>query len=372
MKFSVSSSDLQKKLQLASGAIASNPVLPILEDFLFAISNNRLTIAASDLETTFITSLEVNADSDGLVAVPAKILVDTLKALPQQPITFSVDDNNFGIEITSAYGRYKLAGENGEDYPKIPQPDDVDEVNVSAAHLQEGINKTLFATSTDELRPAMTGVFFQVDFSKMVMVATDAHKLVKFSMSDVAGEVTASFILPKKALNLLKSALPNTDAQVSMAFNKANAFFRIEETTLVCRLIDARYPDYNAVIPVDNPNVLTISRTDLQNSLKRIVIYANKTTNQVILNVADGSLTVSAQDLDFSNEATEQLPCQYEGEAMQIGFNAKFLVEMLGVLESGEVKLEMSSSTRAGILLPGEETPGQDILMLVMPVMLSN
>lgn len=372
MKFSVSSSDLQKKLQLASGAIASNPVLPILEDFLFTIKSNQLTIAASDLETTFITSLEVNADGDGVVAVPAKILVDTLKALPQQPITFTVDDNNFGIEITSAYGRYKLAGENGEDYPKIPLPDDVDEVSVSAHALQEGVNKTLFATSTDELRPAMTGVFFQVDFSKMVMVATDAHKLVKFSMSDVVGEVTASFILPKKALNLLKSALPNTDAQVSMAFNKANAFFRIEETTLVCRLIDARYPDYNAVIPVDNPNVLTISRTDLQNSLKRIVIYANKTTNQVILNVADGSLTVSAQDLDFSNEATEQLSCQYEGDAMQIGFNAKFLVEMLGVLECDEIKLEMSSSTRAGILLPGEETPGQDILMLVMPVMLSN
>ncbi len=372
MKFSVSSSDLQKKLQLASGAISSNPVLPILEDFLFTISNNELTIAASDLETTFITSLAVNADGDGVVAVPAKILVDTLKALPQQPITFTIDDNNFGIEITSAYGRYKLAGENGEDYPKIPQAAEVDQVSVSAHKLQEGINKTLFATSTDELRPAMTGVFFQVDFSKMVMVATDAHKLVKFSMSDVMGEVTANFILPKKALNLLKGALPNTDAQVTMAFNKANAFFTIEETTLVCRLIDARYPDYNAVIPVDNPNVLTISRTDLQNSLKRIVIYANKTTNQVILNIADGSLTVSAQDLDFSNEATEQLACQYDGDALQIGFNAKFLVEMLGVLESEEIKLEMSSSTRAGILLPGEETPGQEILMLVMPVMLSN
>lgn len=372
MKFSVSSSDLQKKLQLASGAISSNPVLPILEDFLFTISNNQLTIAASDLETTFITSLAVNADGDGVVAVPAKILVDTLKALPQQPITFTIDEKNYGIEITSAYGRYKLAGENGEDYPKIPQATEVDQVSVSAHKLQEGINKTLFATSTDELRPAMTGVFFQVDFSKMVLVATDAHKLVKFSMSDVMGEVTANFILPKKALNLLKSALPNTDAQVSMAFNKANAFFTIEETTLVCRLIDARYPDYNAVIPVDNPNVLTISRTDLQNSLKRIVIYANKTTNQVVLNVADGSLTVSAQDLDFSNEATEQLACQYKGDALQIGFNAKFLVEMLGVLESEEIKLEMSSATRAGILLPGEETPGQDILMLVMPVMLSN
>lgn len=372
MKFSVSSSDLQKKLQLASGAIASNPVLPIMEDFLFTVADNKLTIAATDLETTFITELEVNADGDGTVAVPAKILVDTLKALPQQPITFNVDDSNFGIEITSAYGKYKLAGENGDDFPQIPQADEVDEINLSAVNLLEGINKTLFATSTDELRPAMTGVFFQVDFSKLIMVATDAHKLVKFSMSDVTGEVTSSFIIPKKALNLLKGALPSTDEQVAMSFNKANAFFTVGNTTLVCRLIDARYPDYNAVIPVENPNVLSISRTDLQNSLKRIVIYANKTTNQVILNIADGSLTISAQDLDFSNEATEQMACSYDGDALQIGFNAKFLIEMLGVLETDEVKLEMSTSTRAGILVPAEEVPGQDILMLVMPVMLSN
>ncbi|MEM6878380.1 MAG: DNA polymerase III subunit beta [Bacteroidota bacterium] len=372
MKFSVSSADLQKKLSLASGAISSNPVLPILEDFLFTITGNQLTIAATDLETSFITQLEVNADGDGAIAVPAKILVDTLKALPQQPITFNIDTETYGIEITSAYGKYKLAGENGGDYPEIPEADEVDTVGVSAAYLTEGINKTLFATSTDELRPAMTGVFFQVDFSKLVMVATDAHKLVKFSLSNVEGEVTSSFILPKKALNLLKGALPSTDESVELAFNKSNAFFKFGDTTLICRLIDARYPDYNAVIPVDNPNVLTISRTDLQNSLKRIVIYANKTTNQVILNVADGSLTVSAQDLDFSNEATEQLACNYDGEPLTIGFNAKFLVEMLGVLEGDEVKLEMSSPTRAGILMPIEQAEGQDILMLVMPVMLSN
>ena len=372
MKFSVSSTDLQKKLQLASGAISSNPVLPILEDFLFTIAGNQLTIAATDLETSFITQLEVNADGDGSIAVPAKILVDTLKALPQQPITFNIDESNFGIEITSAYGKYKLAGENGDDYPEIAEATEVDSVGVSAAYLMEGINKTLFATSTDELRPAMTGVFFQVDFSKLVMVATDAHKLVKYSLSNVEGEVTSSFILPKKALNLLKGALPATDESVELSFNKSNAFFKFGDTTLVCRLIDARYPDYNAVIPVDNPNVLSISRTDFQNSLKRIVIYANKTTNQVILTIADGSLTVSAQDLDFSNEATEQLACSYDGDPLTIGFNAKFLVEMLGVLEGDDVRLEMSSPTRAGILMPMEETEGQDILMLVMPVMLSN
>lgn len=372
MKFSVSSSDLQKKLTLAGGAISSNPVLPILEDFLFVIEGNQLTISATDLETSVTTSMEVNSDGDGTVAVPAKILIDTLKALPQQPITFTVDEETYGIKITSAYGSYKLAGENGEDYPDIPQPTDADEISVSALALQEGINKTLFATSTDELRPAMTGVFFQVDFSKLVMVATDAHKLVKYSLSDITGEVTSSFIIPKKALNLLKGALPSTDEQVAVSFDKANAFFTFGDNKLACRLIDARYPDYNAVIPVDNPNELLISRSDLQQSLKRIVIYANKTTNQVILTISDGSLTVSAQDLDFSNEATEQLACSYSGDPLTIGFNAKFLVEMLGVIEGEEIKLEMSTATRAGILLPTEQTDGQEIMMLVMPVMLSN
>jgi len=333
MKFSVSSSDLQKKLTLAGGAISSNPVLPILEDFLFTIEGNLLTIAATDLETSVTTSLEINADGDGTVAVPAKILIDTLKALPQQPITFNVDEGNFAIEITSAYGKYKLAGENGDDYPDIPVPSEADEVSVSALHLLEGINKTLFATSTDELRPAMTGVFFQVDFSKLIMVATDAHKLVKYSLSDITGEVTSSFIVPKKALNLLKGALPSTDEQVAVSFDKANAFFTFSDTKLACRLIDARYPDYNAVIPVDNPNELLISRSDLQQSLKRIVIYANKTTNQVILSIADGSLTVSAQDLDFSNEATEQLACSYTGDPLTIGWAGDYDVGDAGDVE---------------------------------------
>ncbi len=372
MKFSVSSSDLQKKLQLAGGAIASNPVLPILEDFLFTIEGKNLKIAATDLETSVVTSLEVNADGDGQVAVPAKILIDTLKALPQQPITFDINEDNYGISITSAYGKYKLAGEPGGDYPEIPEPSEADEISVTAMNLQEGINKTLFATSTDELRPAMTGVYFQVDFSKLIMVATDAHKLVKFSLSDLSGEVTSSFIIPKKALNLLKGALPHSDVAVSISFDKSNAFFDYGDTKMACRLIDARYPDYNAVIPVDNPNTLLVNRADFQNSLKRIVIYANKTTNQVILTIADGSLTVSAQDLDFSNEATEQLSCSYEGSPLTIGFNAKFLIEMLGVLEGEEVRLEMSTATRAGILLPTEQESGQDIMMLVMPVMLSN
>ncbi|HKK76983.1 MAG TPA: DNA polymerase III subunit beta [Saprospiraceae bacterium] len=372
MKFSVSSAELLKHLQLASGSISSNPVLPILEDFLFTIDGNTLKISATDLETSLSTEIEIMAsDKNGTVAVPAKILLDTLKALPQQPITFAVDDENFGIEITSAFGKYKLAGENGQDYPNIPQPEEVDSISIPAPALDQAISKTIFATSNDELRPAMTGVYFQVEFNKLMLVATDAHKLVKYTYKELNSEVSTSFIVPKKALNLLKGALPNGET-VKMSFNKANAFFSYGNTQLSCRLIDARYPDYNAVIPVDNPNLLTISRTDFQNSLKRIAIYANKTTNQVILNINDGSLTISAQDLDFSNEATEQLSCSYDGDALTIGFNAKFLIEMLNVLESDEVVMELSTSTRAGILLPSEKEEEEDILMLVMPVMLSN
>lgn len=371
MKFSVSSSELLKQLQMAGGLIGSNPVLPILEDFLFSISDNVLTITATDLETSITTSIDVMSDANGAVAVPAKILLDTLKALPQQPITFSINDDNFAIEITSAYGKYKLAGEDNTDYPRIPEADAVDSIKLPSHLLAQAISKTIFAASNDELRPAMTGIYFQVDFSKLTLVATDAHKLVKYSFTEVNSEVSTAFIVPKKALNLLKNVLP-AGSEVQLSFDKANAFFSFGNTKLVCRLIDARYPDYNAVIPVGNPNVLTVSRGDFQNSLKRIGIYANKTTNQVILNINDGSLTVSAQDLDFSNEATEQLTCSYEGEPMSIGFNAKFLAEMLGVLESDEVKIEMSGPTRAGILQPVEEVAGEEILMLVMPVMLSN
>ncbi len=371
MKFSVSSSDFLKQLQIAGGAIGSNPVLPILEDFLFTITNNKLTIAATDLETSITTDIEVMSDSDGSVAVPAKILLDTLKELPPQPITVAVNDENYGIEITSAYGKYRLAGENGQDFPKIPEPETVDTINLQSPALSQAISKTLFATSNDELRPAMTGVYFQVDFNKLTFVATDAHKLVKYTFKDIETEVSTSFIVPKKALNLLKGALPS-GGEVKLSFNKANAFFTFDNVNLVCRLIDARYPDYNAVIPVDNPNLLTLSRGDFQHSLKRIAIYANKTTNQVILNINDGSLTVSAQDLDFSNEATEQLTCTYTGDPLTIGFNAKFLIEMLNVLEGDEIKLELSSPTRAGVLFPMENAEEEEILMLVMPVMLSN
>ncbi len=370
MKFSISSADLLKKIQLASGAIGSNTVVPILEDFHFLIDNNNLTISATDLETSIITSVDVLSDENGAIAVPGKILVDTLKALPEQPLTIDVNQEKLTVEITSSYGKYKLSGDNADEFPNIPMSDNTESVSISAHLLQEAINKTIFATSNDELRLAMTGVYVQIDFNKITFVATDAHKLVKYTFSGIEGDINTSFILPKKSLSLLKNALPD-NGQVQIAFNKSNAFFSFDDHQLVCRLIDAQYPNYNAVIPVDNPNVLTVQRTDLLQSLRRIAIYANKTTNQVVLNIDDASLTIEAQDLDFANEATEQLTCQYEGTPVTIGFNAKFIIEMLNVLDTDEINLQLSTPNKAGIIVPGEGPEDEELIMLVMPVMLS-
>ena len=371
MKFTVSSTDMLKKLSISTGVIGSNNVLPILEDFLFSISNNLLTITSSNLETTIITDLEVNSESDGRVAVPAKILMDTLKALPEQPITFEIDDETYVIQITSAFGKYKLAGDNSEDYPELPSQEGVNSFSIPSDVYNNVLNNTLFATSNDELRMAMQGIYTEIEEEKVTFVATDAHKLVKYLYSGTSSEHVASFIIPKKALTILKSAISGQNT-INISYNSQNVFFDLEGAKFIIRLIDAKYPDYNAVIPTENPNLLSLGRQDFLNSLRRIVIYANKTTNQVVLNLSEGSLTISSQDIDFSNEATEQLSCNYDGETMNIGFNAKFLVEMLSVLDSENVTLELSAPNKAGILLPGEKKDNEELLMLVMPVMMGN
>jgi DNA polymerase-3 subunit beta len=371
MKFSVSSSELLKQLQVAGGAISNNPVLPILEDFLFRIENNVLTIVATDMESTIVKKMDVTSDANGSIAIPAKILLETLKALPQQPITFSVNPETKGVEITSAYGKYKLSGEDGDDFPDITHPDFGDDIRFSSEILLDGINKTLFATSQDELRLAMNGVFFKVETNSLTLVATDAHKLVKCTFSNVESKQRASFIIPKKSLNLLKAAL-SADEPVAMMVNETNAFFSFNNTTLICRLIDARYPDYNAVIPLNNPNLLVVSRQDFLSSLKRIYIYASKTSNNATLSLNEGSLTLTSKDLDFSNEATEQMPCEYTGDPMDIAFNGKFLIEMLSVLDCQDVQLKLASSGKAGILVPGDLDENEDIIMLLMPVLLDD
>lgn len=372
MKFIVSTDALLKNLTAISGVIGNNNVLPILEDFLFDIQSGKLMTYSTDLETSMSSSIEVEAKEDIKIAVPAKILLDTLKTLPEQPLTFTIEPETNGIEITSNNGKYKLVGESADDYPKIPEGDNLKSLSIPSSILNQAINNTLFATSNDELRPAMTGVFVQLDSSSATFVATDAHKLVKYSHLGTSVPEAISFVLPKKALNLVKNALPTEETNVSIAYNNSNAFFNFDNISLVCRLIDAKYPDYNAVIPTDNTNILSISRKDFLNSIKRISIFSNKTTHQVILKISGSELQISAKDLDFSNEANERLSCQYEGQDIEIGFNARFLVEMLNAIETDEIKLELSTPTRAGVIFPSEQKENENILMLVMPVMLNS
>ncbi len=371
MKFIVNTGALLKQLQLISGVISSNNVLPILENFLFDVNKTKLTVFATDLETSMSSNMEVDSKDSGKIAIPAKMLLDILKTLPEQPLSFNIDGKTNGVEITSENGKYKLSGENGDDFPKIPVAENVTNLNISAYVLGKAIAKTIFAVSNDELRPAMTGVYFQLDQEGTTFVATDAHKLVRYRRTDAKSDSASAFIVPKKALNLLRTALPTDDTVVNISYNNSNAFFSFGNANLICRLIDARYPDYNAVIPTNNPNHLAIGRAELQNSLKRIAIFANKTTNQVVLKITGNELQISAQDLDFSNEANEKLNCSYEGNDMEIGFNAKFLIEMLNVMEGDDITLELSSPNRAGVLFPVEKDEAEEILMLVMPVMLN-
>ncbi len=372
MKFIVSSSYLLKQLSAINGVITTNPVVPILENFLFEINDGNLTVTASDLQTSMITELQVEAKDNGSIAVPAKILLETLKNLPEQPVTFSIDEESYSIEISSDNGRYKLSGENATDFPKVPTVSDGYSVDISSDVLGTAIANTIFATSNDELRPAMTGVFLKLDDASTTFVATDGHRLIRYRRVDIAGDMDHSMIIPRKALTLLRSTIPSENTNVSVEFNAANAFFSFNNVKMICRLIDERFPDYDNVIPADNENEMTIDRMELLSSLKRIAIYANKTTHQVRLKITGSELLISAEDLDFSNEANERLACEHNGEDIEIGFNAKFLIEMVTNLDSDKVLMKLQAPNKAGLILPTEKDDNEDILMLVMPVMLNN
>jgi DNA polymerase-3 subunit beta len=370
MKFIVSSSALLKQLQHISGVISANTVLPILEDFLFEIYKSKLTVVATDLETVMKIHLEIEARDSGRICIPAKILIDSLKNLPDQPLTFTID-KNFGVEITSDNGKYKVMGENPDNFPKEPAAKDTNMFTMSSSALVTAINKTLFAVSNDDLRPAMTGVFFELDPKGITFVATDAHRLVRYRKTDVSCPQKDTFIVPKKPLNLLKSALPDNEDELKVSYNSNHLFIDHGTTELVCRLIDARFPDYKVVIPAENPYKMTVSRSDFQNALRRVSVFSNKSTNQVALSITGAELQLAAQDIDFSFEGNERMNCRYEGEDIQIAFNAKFLIELLNATDSSEVVMELSTPTKAGILTPVEKEENEELLMLAMPLMLN-
>jgi DNA polymerase III subunit beta len=371
MKFVVSSSVLLKQLSAVNGVIANNPIVPILENFLFQIDQTQLTVTASDLQTVMITTLAVESSDSGAIAVPARLLLDTLRGLPDQPITFKIDKDTFGTEIITENGRYKLSGENPIDFPKVPQVTKSISVSIPADVLGSAIANTIFAVSNDDLRPAMTGVYVQLSAEYTNFVATDGHRLIRYRRTDMKSEHESTMIIPRKALTLLKATLPSDDTTVTADFSAANAFFSFNNVRMICRLIDERFPDYENAIPQNNPNVMTINRSEFLGSLKRISIYSNKTTHQIRLKLAQNDLVISAEDLDYSNEANEKLMCDYDGEEMEIGFNAKFMVEMLGNISSNMIALEMSQPNRAGLIIPSDKKENEDILLLVMPVMLN-
>lgn len=372
MKFIVNSTTLLKHLSLIDGVVVSKPIIPILNNFLFDIQNGELRISSTDLETTMTTSIKVDANENISIAIPCKTTLELLKTLPDQPLAFSINEEKGSVEIKYDSGRFKLNAQKGDEFPKNPTVEDPKKFTIKGKSLQKAITKTVFATSNDELRLNLTGVYVQLKNDNITFVATDANRLVRYIRTDVNPGTEESFILPKKALNLLKSSLPADDTEVTVEFNRSNAHFSTPDLSLVCRLIDEKYPDYNAVIPTENPNKLLMNRNDFLTSVRRVSITSNKTTHQIRLKIAGSELNVSAEDIDFENEAQEKLACTYAGEDMEIGFNSKYLGEMIAALDGQEIKLEMSQPNRAGVLMPNEADEGEDVLMLVMPMMLNN
>jgi DNA polymerase-3 subunit beta len=315
--------------------------------------------------------MDVESKSEGKICIPGKILIDSLKNLPEQPLTINVD-KNFGIEITSDTGKYKLMGENPDNFPKEPLPDETHSLTMPSELLMTAISKTLFCVSTDDLRPAMSGVYFELEEDgELKFVATDAHRLVLYKRNDVSCPSSNSFIVPKKPLSQLKNILPETSEEITLSFNENHLFIQYGTSHVICRLIDARFPDYKVVIPNDNPYALVINRVQFQNALRRLSVFSNKSTYLVVLNVSGSELQLTSQDVDLSFEGNERMNCQYDGEDLQIAFNARFLIEMLSATESEEIKMELSTPTRPGILKPLEQNEGEDLLMLLMPLMIN-
>ncbi len=374
MKFNVSSSKLFAQLQALSKVIAPKNSLQILEDILFDLQGNQLTMTASDGETTIRTTIEVeNPEGQGKVASGAKLLLETLKEFPEQPLTFAIDEANFSINITSENGVYSFVGANGNEYPEMPlEGEQVGRIELPAEVLLDAINRTIFCTADDELRPVMNGIYFDMLEDRIVLVATDAHRLVRYTNTSVSAPTPMSFILPKKPANLLRSVLAKEDGNVVIVFGQKNARFEFGQTLVVCRQIEGRFPNYNAVIPQNNQNKVVVDRQTFVNACKRVAVFANTGTSLLKLALSENQIKISSQDIDFSTSAEETIACSYTGAAMAIGFKAPFLVEILNAITCDEVMLELADPARAGLILPVENEENQDVLTLLMPMLLND
>lgn len=374
MKFVVSSSALLNLLQTTGKVISNKNTLPILDYFLLDLKDGVLKITASDLETTLVGSVKIESmEQEGVIAAPAKLMLDSLKEFSEQPLTIEANESTWEITISWKTGKLAIPGTSGLSYPTLPElkAEEKKEVSIPADVLLTGINKTIFATADDELRPTMNGIYVNLEPEHVTFVATDAHKLVKYATKVEAAEVTASFILPKKPANLLKGVL-GKEEDVKVEFDSKNVLFRLKNHFLVCRLVEGNYPNYSAVIPANNPNVVLVDRTELLNGIRRVAVCSNQATNLIKLDITGNTINLTAQDLDFSVSAQESLPCSYEGNEITIGFKSTFLVEILSNIDTSNILIELADSTRAGVFKPVEETEtGTDTLMLLMPMMIN-
>ena len=374
MRFVVSSTELSACLSSVSRVISTKNTIPILDNFLFVLKDGYLNITASDLETTLKASLPIeHIEEEGEITVPAKLLADSLKEFADIPLEFKTNDNLTSIEITWSNGNSNLPCTNGDDYPALAAMSaEKTEIFIEAQILLEAINRTIYATAEEELRPVMNGIFFDIESESTTIVASDAHKLVCYTRHDIKSESKATFILPKKPASILKNILAKASEPVKIEFDQKNAYFEFQKFILVCRLVEGNYPAYKSVIPKSNINKLSINRQDLLNSLRRVSVCSNQASSLIKLKLSYNQLVVSAQDLDFSISAHERLNCQYEGEPMEIGFKSTFMIEILSNLPHNDVSLELSDPTRAALILPSENTdPNEEITALIMPMMVS-
>jgi DNA polymerase-3 subunit beta len=373
MKFVVSSNLLLSHLQTIGRVIASKNTIPILECFLFELQGNRLTVTAADSETRMITTIEVSGvEKEGVFAVPSKNLLDALKELPEQPVVFEINESSLEMLIYYENGKYNFVVQQGDEYPQAkPLPEDATRLSLKASELLSGITHTIFAGGEDELRPVMNGVFFDISPENITFVASDGHKLVRFKKLTVTNNDTASFIFPKKPANLLKAILPRENGEVVIGFDSNNAYITMAHFVVVCRLIEGRYPNYNGVIPVNNPYKVTVDRLIFVNALKRVTVFADPGTSLIRLSLSHNSIFISAQDVNFSTSAEETIACLYDGVEMNIGFKGTYLIEILNNIFSEEVVLELADPSRAGLILPAENEEGEDLLVLLMPMMLN-
>ena len=373
MKFAVSSSALLSLLATTGKVISNKSSLPILEYFLMELKDGQLTVTTSDLETTLIGSIMVeNVEREGVIAAPGKLMLDSLKEFAEMPLVIEVNDTTWEIQITWASGHLSIPGASAVSYPAVQTlGNEQKNITLDAGLLVSGINKTIFATADDELRPVMNGVYFDFSTESLTFVATDAHKLVKYNAEN-SSDITSSFILPKKPANLLKALLAKEEEPVNVAFDAKNVTFELKNFKLVCRLIEGNYPNYNAVIPTANPNKVLIDRVEFVNGIKRVAVCSNPSTNLIRMDIANNKVNLTAQDIDFSVSANETISCSYDGQPVTIGFKSTFLVEILSNIDTPTVVVELADSTRAGVFKPVyDDQPSSETLMLLMPMMIN-